>query len=79
MCAWGFQYIPKSGTIDVREVKQRILKNANAEQLKELNNDDWYGAPYSFWQDARKYNLCTEAEVNAAQNYYGSMWHYRGD
>jgi hypothetical protein len=67
----------------VREVRQRILAQGKnslpAEKFRSLQEDDYYGSPYSFWSSAKAHGLCTDAEMKAAEISYGNLWHYRGD
>jgi len=67
------------GLYGVHQVANRILEEADETARRSLLIDRNYGAPYSFWSNAKARGLCTEQEFEQARRAYGSLWHYRGD
>jgi hypothetical protein len=42
-------------------------------------DDFWYGSRQSYWSVALTKGFITREQYDQAEDYYGSLWTYRGD
>jgi len=60
-------------------IEERIFQSADSWQREYLRGQRDYCSPAAFWNNALRFSLSSQEEVEKAKEFYGEAWNYAGD